>query len=80
MGLRAMMENRWATAEKEPWTWWQVSACPVVHVKMGGRTIILKVSQGGGVGPGEDRAIGDKCPRCEEELEDVSHRFGDHDG
>ena len=47
---------------------------------MGGRTIILKVSQGGGVGPGEDRAIGDKCPRREEELEDVSHGVGGHDG
>ena len=44
---------------------------------MGGRTIILKVSQGGGIGRGEDRAIGVRRP---EELEDVSHGFWSHDG
>ena len=47
---------------------------------MGGRTVILKASQGGGIGRREERAIGVKRPRCVGELEDVSHGFWNHDG
>ena len=78
MGLGG--ENGWATAEKEPRTWWKVSACKVVHVKMGGRTVILQANQGRGVGPKEDAEIRDERTRCEEKLEDVFHVFWSHDG
>ena len=41
---------------------------------MGGRTVILKASQGGGIGRREERAIGVGRPFAEE-LEDVSRGF-----
>ena len=47
---------------------------------MGGRTVILDLSQGRGIGRGEERAIGVRRPRCVEELEDVSHGFWSHGG
>ena len=45
---------------------------------VGGRTVILNLSQGRGIGRGEDRAIGVRCPWCEEEFEDVFDGFGSH--
>ena len=71
----------------------QVSGCLVVHVEMGGRTIILHANQGchepnaesfkgrtgfGDIGPRGGAEIGGQCPKWEEELEDVIDGFGSH--
>ena len=45
---------------------------------VGGQTVILNLSQGRGIGRGEERAIGAKRPSCVEEPENVLDGFGSH--